>query len=173
VARQRQPTRDAAASGTSPAGVVLGWLAAGSKPGRLLVDYPGNAAGALPATALVALDAAAVTQAVRDRRPAALGFAGGDPRAPILLGLVVEPPSLIDELLATPATAAPGPAARPAEARLDGKRVVLEGKEEVVLRCGNASITLRRDGKLIIRGAYVETRATGINRIKGGAVKIN
>jgi hypothetical protein len=151
---------------------VLGWLAPGSAPGRLLVDFPGNAHGPLPAVALVALDARAITEAVRDRRSAALGFERGDARAPIVLGLVVEPPSLIDEMLATPARA-PAAAPRPTEARLDGKRVVLEGKEEVVLRCGNSSITLRADGKLVIRGAYVETRASGTNRIKGGAVKIN
>ena len=172
MARQRRPAREAAAPAEAgPGGVVLGWIAAGSAPGRLLVDFPGNTDGALPATALVALDARAIAEAVRDRRPAALGFERGDARSPILLGLVVEPPSLLTEMLTTPPAAAA--AGRPAEARLDGKRVVLEGKEEVVLRCGNASITLRRDGKLIIRGAYVETRATGVNRIKGGAVKIN
>ena len=36
-----------------------------------------------------------------------------------------------------------------------------------------ASITLRRNGRLVVRGAYVETRAEGVNRIKGGSVKIN
>jgi hypothetical protein len=168
LARQRQPARDSAATAPAPGGVVLGWLAPGSAPGRLLVDYPGNGHGPLAASALVALDAATITEAIRDRRAAALGFERGDARAPILLGLVVEPPSLIDEMLATPA-----PAERPTEARLDGKRIVLEGKEEVVLRCGDSSITLRADGKLVIRGAYVETRASGTNRIKGGAVKIN
>ena len=58
-------------------------------------------------------------------------------------------------------------------ARLDGESVVLEGEREVVLRCGDASLTLRRDGKAIIRGTYVETHSKGVNRIKGGAVKIN
>jgi len=51
--------------------------------------------------------------------------------------------------------------------------VVLEAEQEVVLRCGDASITLRRDGKVVLRGAYVETRAKGLNRIRGGSVKIN
>jgi uncharacterized protein (DUF2345 family) len=59
------------------------------------------------------------------------------------------------------------------EARLDGRRVTLEGKDEVTLKCGDASITLRRDGKVILRGAYIETKATGVNRIRGGSVKIN
>jgi hypothetical protein len=59
------------------------------------------------------------------------------------------------------------------EARIDGKRVVLTGEEEIELRCGDASISLKKNGKLVIRGAYVETHARGTNRIKGGSVQIN
>ena len=51
--------------------------------------------------------------------------------------------------------------------------MVLEGKREIVLKCGEASITLRSDGRMMLRGAYVETYAKGVNRIKGGSVKIN
>ena len=81
-------------------------------------------------------------------------FERGDPALPLITGLVQS------------VTAA-------AEARVDGKRVVITGDEEVELRCGEASITLSRSGKLVIRGAYVETRAKGTNRIKGGSVQIN
>ena len=56
---------------------------------------------------------------------------------------------------------------------LDGKRVVLEGQEEVVLRCGEASITLTRNGKIVIRGKYLLSRASGVNRILGGSVQVN
>ena len=57
--------------------------------------------------------------------------------------------------------------------KVDGKRIEVNGQEEIVLRCGEASITLRRNGRVIIRGVYVETRAKGTNRIKGGSVLIN
>ena len=80
--------------------------------------------------------------------------------------------ALLGALLAPAPAPAPAPD-KPVEARVDGKRVLLEGQEEVVLKCGEASITLKRDGKLILRGAYVETHAKGVNRIKGGSVKIN
>jgi hypothetical protein len=59
------------------------------------------------------------------------------------------------------------------EARIDGRRVELEGRDEIVLRCGAASITLRRNGRIVIHGMQVETRARGLNRIKGGSVAIN
>ena len=39
--------------------------------------------------------------------------------------------------------------------------------------CGGASITLRRDGKVVLKGIYLETHATGVNHIKGGTVQIN
>jgi len=49
----------------------------------------------------------------------------------------------------------------------------VEAADELVLRCGQASIVLRRNGRVVIRGTYVETRAKGVNRIKGGSVLIN
>lgn len=59
------------------------------------------------------------------------------------------------------------------EADVDGKRVRIVGQDEVVLECGSASITLRRNGRVVIKGAYVETHSDGTNRIKGGQVRIN
>ncbi len=59
------------------------------------------------------------------------------------------------------------------EAHIDGRRVELEGRDEIVLRCGEASITLRRNGRVVINGVQVETHASGLNRIRGGSVSIN
>ena len=56
---------------------------------------------------------------------------------------------------------------------VDGQRIVLTAQEEVVLKCGKASITLTRAGKILIRGAYVSSHSTGVNRIKGSSVEIN
>jgi hypothetical protein len=73
----------------------------------------------------------------------------------------------------------PAPAASPdtefqvIEADVDGRRVRIIAKDEIVLECGQASVTLRRNGRIIIRGTYVETHSEGTNRIKGGQVRIN
>jgi hypothetical protein len=56
---------------------------------------------------------------------------------------------------------------------IDGKRVTFDAREEIVLRCGKASITLTKAGKVLIRGAYLLNRSSGVNRIKGGSVQIN
>ena len=54
--------------------------------------------------------------------------------------------------------------------RLSVPTVIISGDE---LRCGKASITLTRAGKVLIRGAYLLSRSSGVNRIKGGSVQIN
>jgi hypothetical protein len=151
--------------------VKVGRLAPGSKPGALVVDFEGNATGPLAARSVVALDEAAIRDALQSRRQVVLLFENEDPRLPIVIGLLTADAgaalfgSLLHPQAATPA--------HPTEAHVDGKRVVLEGDQEIVLRCGDASITLRRDGKLVLRGTYIETTAKGLNRIRGGSVKIN
>lgn len=72
---------------------------------------------------------------------------------------------------AAAAGAAPGAAGPSAAA--DGERLVLKAGREIVLQCGKASITLTSAGKVIIRGAYVLSRSSGVNRIVGGSVQIN
>ena len=59
------------------------------------------------------------------------------------------------------------------EATIDGSRMRVGAKDEVVIACGKASITLRRNGRVIIRGTHVETSSTGTNRIKGAQVRVN
>jgi hypothetical protein len=56
---------------------------------------------------------------------------------------------------------------------VDGERIVLNAEKEIVLRCGKATIMMTRSGKIIIRGAYLLNRSSGVNRIKGGSVQIN
>jgi hypothetical protein len=88
----------------------------------------------------------------------------GDPRRPIVLGRLPLP--------GEKRTGAPGRSLI-LEADADGRRVRLVAKDEIVLECGKASITMRRNGKVIVRGTHVETHSDGTNRIKGGQVKIN
>jgi len=175
----REPTRTVPAEVepiTAPSSVVIGWLQAGSTPAALLVDFPGNARGPLRARTTVPLDRAALDRAVVTRQGAVLVFENGDAGRPIVTGLIWtgQPPTPFQDLLVSPKAAGEArPHQASIEARLDGERVVLEGRRSVELRCGDASITLRSDGKLVLRGAYIETYSKGLNRIKGASVKIN
>jgi len=140
----------------------VGCLVAVDPDGVPLVDYQGNTSGPLPAVVAVPLDQEALAAAAAHSE-AVLLFDGGDPLKPILVGLVK--------------SAAPNPAPRtPKQAldvKIDGKSMSFDAQEEIVLRCGDASITLRKNGKVAIRGVFVESHATGTNRIKGASVKVN
>ena len=59
------------------------------------------------------------------------------------------------------------------EARLDGKHLLIEAEDEIELRCGKGSITIRKDGKIVVKGTHILSRASGPHRIKGGNVSIN
>ena len=94
-------------------------------------------------------------------RTVALAFAGGSLQHPIVLGCVWQP------------QAAQAPAHDPLEAVVDGRRVHIEAAQEISLRCGQASLTLTADGQILLEGSYISSHATGTQRIKGAAVRIN
>lgn len=53
------------------------------------------------------------------------------------------------------------------------EQLVVEAKKNMTLKCGDSSITLREDGKILIKGKDLLSYAKRLNRIKGGAVAIN
>lgn len=59
---------------------------------------------------------------------------------------------------------------RPAEPQ---PRVTLEATEVLSLKCGDATLDLRADGKAVLKGDEVLIRARGLQRIKAGSVSIN
>ncbi|HMM36088.1 MAG TPA: hypothetical protein PKA62_15310 [Thermoanaerobaculia bacterium] len=61
-------------------------------------------------------------------------------------------------------------AARPKETP---EEIVLEAKKGLTLRVGEGSVTLREDGKVLIRGKDLVSHARRLNRIRGGSVSIN
>ena len=55
----------------------------------------------------------------------------------------------------------------------DGDRILLTAAKTICLRCGKASVTLSRDGSVVIEGARVTSRSSGMNRVTGSSVHIN
>jgi Domain of unknown function (DUF6484) len=135
------------------AGVLIGRFVGLDESGDPLVDYPENtSARALPARSTLPVDQTALGREV------VLMFEGGDPLRPIVMGLVTDRGAKRRE---------------PVELVLDKKKLVFTAEQEIVLRCGKSSITLTRAGKVLIRGAYILNRSSGVNRIKGASVQIN
>ena len=100
-------------------------------------------------------------------RETTLMFEGGNYQKPVIIGMIETPENyrLTDQV--TPEKD------RTIDAKIDGERLVFDAKKEIVLRCGKGSITITRAGKVLIRGAYLLNRSSGVNRIKGGSVQIN
>lgn len=51
--------------------------------------------------------------------------------------------------------------------------LTIEAKHSLTIRVGDGSITIREDGKILIRGKDLVSHAQRTNRIKGAAVAIN
>lgn len=94
----------------------------------------------------------------------ALLFESGDTNKPVIIGKIQ---------MLVPSVEKPQSVQDTVDMTLDGERLTLTADREIVLRCGKASITLTRAGKIIVRGAYVLNRSSGVNKIKGASVQIN
>jgi len=92
----------------------------------------------------------------------------GEVRKPIVLGIVQERP-VAPEVGPAQEELTPGLVS----VQADDDALVLSAERQIVLKCGAASITLTRAGKVLIQGAYVLSRSSGYNKIKGAAVDIN
>lgn len=130
-------------------GLVSGRVAEVGAEVRVRFPGCGDPAGA-PARCMVPLHPKDVGAEV------ILMFELGDVRRPVVLGPLVTPG-----------------APREAAISRDGERLVLRAEQEISLECGEASITLTRSGKVLIRGTYVLSAASGTQRILGGSVEIN
>ena len=124
-------------------------------------------------------------------RQVALMFIGQDITKPIIIGLIrSQLDSLLESYDSSSSEVSLSPVSvplsfsqsnsksvpagtTPKELIVDGKRIVIQGEDEVVFRCGESSITLTKQGKIVIRGKYLVNRASGVNRILGGSVQIN
>lgn len=94
-------------------------------------------------------------------------------------GLVLEVGSPV--LVLTPATADEsgcvlgglGPYLPPKQHTGPPAEVTLEASQNLTFKCGDSSMTLGRDGKILIKGVDIVTRASRTQKIKAGTVHIN
>ncbi|WP_196785387.1 hypothetical protein [Massilia aquatica] len=53
------------------------------------------------------------------------------------------------------------------------EELMLTARRKITLQCGQSSITLHANGKIVLRGEYIVSAAEGTNRIVGGQIEIN
>jgi len=166
-ARSHKPQVLEVAAEPRAAGPKVGLVCSAAPGGPVLVRWPG-AAAPVAARVTAPIDAAGLERAAREGQEALLVFEDGRLDRPILVALLASATPHLDALLAAPAAAAPRP-----DARLDGRRVVVEAGRELILRCGKASLTMTEDGKVTLRGFQIVTQADGVQKIRGAKVQIN
>jgi hypothetical protein len=151
-ARNPEPRQDV------QAGVIVGELIGVTDEGRIpLVLYPGQ-----PGTAALRARTVVDLHGPHIGRSIVLMFEGANPSRPIIMGVLREGEGW-------PLDQKPGQV----EVDADGERMIVSAKEQLVLRCGKTSITLTKAGKVLIKGSYLLSRSSGVNRIKGGSVQLN
>ena len=138
--------------------VTVGALVGFSAQGHPLVVFAGNPSQrGLEAKSTVQLETDDIGCHL------ALLFENGDANKPLIIGRIVSPQPTRKEKTTS----------QTLNVKMDGDTLCLRAEQQIELKCGKASITLTKAGKVLIRGAYILSRSSGANRIKGGAIQLN
>jgi hypothetical protein len=145
-------------------GVVIGVLRRLDDSGSIFVDFPSN-----PSSALLPARSTVLVKKDDTGREIALMFEEGNPERPMIMGFIQHPESvsstLLQKILSTEN--------KPVNAQIDNRRLTITAEKEIVLQCGKASVTLTKDGKILVRGTYLSSRSSGPNLLKGASVQLN
>ena len=149
-------------------GMRVGKVAKIDDSGQIFVDFPENNADPVMARVTSSVKRDVLSKGNPVGREVLLAFDNNDPQHPIIVDTMY---SLIDEITEHSTVVIEGES--PQDAIIDGKRIVFDAQEDIVLRCGKASITLTKAGKVLIKGEYVLSRSSGPNKIRGGSIQLN
>jgi hypothetical protein len=141
-------------------GIVVGRIIQAEEKTAPLVDFPANVSG----IAIKALSTVAVGSNDKNRG-VALAFVNGDPNLPVIIGFMHLP-----EKSAQPQTPE---TSKTIKVESDGETVTISAEKQIVLKCGESSITLTKAGKVLLNGTYISSRSKGVNRMRGGSVLLN
>lgn len=157
---------DLIASLVAPGGTVqatTGHLEGVDDEGRLLFRPEGEHGAPVPVSIGLELSDGALVKAARQQRRA-LVLRTADPTSRwMLVGLVR------DRVAAKARDAGRGRL----EVSIDGEKLTLNAEHDLELKCGRASITLRYDGRIELRGTHILSASRGPIRIKGATVALN
>jgi Domain of unknown function (DUF6484) len=144
--------------------VCAGWIVRLTRDGQAIVDFSGNELGPVVAQSIIDhRDIFGRAQSLEHTR-VLLAFEGGNPALPIVIGF------LHRELFPEPADSS---GRGQQNTVIHGRKVVITADEEITISCGESSLELKKDGKLVAKGTNVVSRASRSNKIKGAVVAIN
>jgi len=155
--------------GTLPASdlgaICVGRIIEVTADGRVMVDFPENLGRRPVESRFVSLGSSPLDDKSLVGTSVLIVFEDANPRLPIILGPVLERISAAAQALSRHAIAK--------QSEPDGGSAILEASEEVLLRCGESSLSMRKDGKIVLKGRTIVSRASRANKIRGASVAIN
>lgn len=134
----------------------VGTLRSVHADGRVFVQWAGQRE---PVAALIAVDVSkeVLLGAILERMNVLLDFVDGDAEKPVILGLIRSRIDMLDNRRTS----------------FDLEDVTLRAPKNLILQCGESSITLNHTGRLTIRGTEVVSESTGAVKLKGAYVELN
>ncbi len=134
--------------------------------GTVFIDFSGNISERLVAMLALSNDDLTILRDDYHDLQVLILFENNDARYPIITGLVTT--KLENIKIGTVSSDV-----KLDQVFVDGRKQVIKADEELILACGKSSITLKKNGKVIVRGTDIVSRSSGGNKIRGAAVKIN
>ena len=135
---------------------------------RVLVDFPENRCGRPIEARFVSLGSSPVESF--QGAPVLMLFEDANPSLPIILG------PILDRMPSSGQSGRPKTAGRRViseQSTTERSIAVVEATHELLLRCGDSSVTMKRDGKIVLKGRTIVSRASRTNKIRGSSIAIN
>lgn len=143
-----------------PVQPVIARLKTSNNPNEILVEWEGFESK--PARLLSSVNRSELLKKAAHGQDVLVIFVHGNLDEPVILGMMEN--SSEERVIMQEG---------PVDALIDGERVVIRAETEMVFTCGEGSITLRKDGKIVMKGKDILSQAYGVNKIKGGDVQLN
>jgi hypothetical protein len=143
--------------------IVTGHLQGIDEEGRILFVPEQGDGLPVPVAIGVALSDGVLVPAARNQQRALVVRTSENPPRLVLIGLMRE------RITAAASQAGPGEL----EVKVDGEKLRLTADQEIEFKCGKASLILRQSGRIILKGTYIVTTASGPVKIKGATIALN
>ena len=141
-------------------------IAPTDNPGIIMVKYSKNSSK--PARLLSHINRQDLMKKESVGKQVMIVFENGNPDLPVIIGVME---NVLEDLVCMEVTT--NSDENSFETNVDGKRIQIEAESEIVLKCGKGSITIKKEGKIVVRGTEIISRASGTNKIKGSNIKLN
>ena len=124
---------------------------------------------ATPARHLISVDVNELIGSENAGREVLITFIDNDPKQPVITGVMS---SVVDKMVQMELASDDDKQASPIITG-DDENITITAHHQITLQCGKSSLILKKDGKIIVKGTNILSRASERNKIKGASVEVN